>query len=134
MKVKLLDRKESVKEIKKLIYYAKKELILISPYVDISIDYMEEIICCRAKEKALIFRDNQFIKDYSFLKENDFRLFKVKDLHSKVYLNENWVIFSSMNLYNYSMENNFETSVMIKREDIENTSLIIEILKNAKEC
>lgn len=134
--VKILNRKESVIEIKKLIKYAKESLILISPYVDLSESYMEEIIFCKAKKKCLIYRLDQFIEDYHFLKENDFLLGRVKNLHSKIYMNENYIIFSSMNLVDYSMNNNFEHSIMIKTSLIneEESKKIIEIIENSIKC
>lgn len=136
MDIRILDRKETVKEIKKLIYYAKDELILISPYIDLSDDYMDEIEYCRAVDKVLIFRNGQILKDYWFLKNNNFKLLNVLNLHSKIYINENWIIFSSMNLYNYSMENNHESSIMIRRKHVSDNDLrvIYNIIKDARRC
>ena len=125
MEIRILDRKESVKEIKKLIYYAKEELIIISPYIDIKDDYKEELEKCRAKDKLIVFREGQFLKDYKLLKSLKFHLMEVKDLHAKIYMNENYVLFSSMNLYRYSMENNHETSIMVKREYLSDKDLNI---------
>ncbi|MBF04057.1 MAG: hypothetical protein CMP76_12250 [Flavobacterium sp.] len=132
--IRILNREETVREIEKLIYYAKKELIIISPYVSITEEYKDEIINCRSKFKVIIVRENENFKDYNFFKNENFIIKKAKNLHSKIYLNENWLIFSSMNLYKYSIENNFESSIMLRRNKIKDEEIkpILEILYNAK--
>ena len=44
-------------------------------------------------------------------------LIEVKNLHSKVYLNDNKCILTSMNFYEYSQINNFEIGVIIDRKE-----------------
>lgn len=132
--IRILNREETVLEIQKMIYYAKESLILISPYVSLTEEYKKELKRCIAKEKILIHRENAEIKDIDFLEKIGFKTAFVKNLHSKIYINDNWIIFSSMNLYHYSIENNFETSIMIREKALQkkDTKVIMEILKNIR--
>lgn len=41
----------------------------------------------------------------------------LKNLHAKCYLNERYALITSMNLYQFSAENNFEMGVLIDRND-----------------
>ncbi len=40
----------------------------------------------------------------------------LKDLHAKCYLNEKWCVISSMNLYEFSQQNNYELGVAFEKD------------------
>lgn len=132
--IKILNREETVREIEKLIYYAKKSIILISPYIKLTESMKDKLTSCRAKNKILIFREDTELYDELFLKKTGFEMNKAKNLHSKIYFNENWIIFSSMNLYHYSIKNNYESSIMLRTENIKDKDfkVIGDIIKNSK--
>ena len=132
--IRILNREETVKEIEKLIYYSKETLIIISPYIMLTEKLKERLTECRAKQKMIICREESILKDEKFLKKIGFLIGKAKNLHSKIYANENWVLFSSMNLYHYSIENNYESSIMIRENKLERKDfkVIEEILSNIK--
>jgi len=65
-----------------------------------------------------------------------FDLFFVKNLHVKMYLNESEVLISSMNLTNFSKDNNYEIGCLINDPDtaqgIVDEIIFGRILKNAE--
>jgi hypothetical protein len=66
-------------------------------------------VVCRERELSSSAKD--------WFLSNDIALHFNEYLHSKCYLNENVAILTSMNLYNYSMINNIEFGMLIKKED-----------------
>jgi hypothetical protein len=68
--------------------------------------------------------------------EYNFDLYFVENLHSKIYLNENEALITSMNLTNFSMSNNHEIGCLIKDPvtslQIVNYIIFNQILKTGK--
>ena len=110
-----------------LFEYAEAHLILISPYVKLHDRYSSAL---RTKIKnhelqiIVVFGKNEDDISKS-MKQEDFNFFKEfpnieiryeKRLHAKYYANENSAILTSMNLYNYSQDNNIEAGVLTKRK------------------
>lgn len=109
-----------------LIEEAEKELILVSPYVNIGTwDKMKKCLeraVNRGVKITFIARKNA-TQDLSFLQNLKIKLILINDLHAKVYINDNCGVVTSQNIVHYSdinsidiahqTENNAERSELI---------------------
>ncbi len=109
--------------LEELIKNSDEKLFLVSPYLQIA-DSLKH----RLKERDLqrivgihvVYRKDTEInaKDLSFLQElNSVTISACENLHAKCYLNENTAIIASMNLYQYSQQNNREMGIKVEKED-----------------
>jgi phosphatidylserine/phosphatidylglycerophosphate/cardiolipin synthase-like enzyme len=109
-------------EIEEILDSAEKYLILVSPYL--KLNQRLKVRLSDAFKKVdnvyLIYRENE-LKDRELLWLESFKnlkLFSIKNLHAKIYLNQDFALISSMNLYEYSQINNHEIGVKFEfRED-----------------
>ncbi len=135
MDIKILDRKETIAVIILMLLKAKKTVIIISPYITVDDDMLKILKTCTAKNKFIIIRKNSKIDNLKKLKKLGWKIATITNLHAKIYISEDTTIFSSLNLYKYSIENNFELSVLFKTENLKKKEYkkILEIVKYAKE-
>jgi phosphatidylserine/phosphatidylglycerophosphate/cardiolipin synthase-like enzyme len=116
-------------EIDNLIRDAKERLYIISPYLKLS-DNVKELLNDKEREKVdvrIIFGKQELNPtELSFLENLKYvRLYFSKNLHAKCYLNERVMIITSMNLYEFSQQNNREMGILIRKED-NNDTLVYE--------
>jgi phosphatidylserine/phosphatidylglycerophosphate/cardiolipin synthase-like enzyme len=102
-----------------LIREARERLYIISPYLKLS-DNVKELLNDKEKEKAevrIIFGKQELNpSEMSYLQKLKYvRLYFSKNLHAKCYLNEKKMIIASMNLYEFSQQNNREMGILIER-------------------
>lgn len=130
---KFLNTKKSVSEIEDLIRDAGQTLILISPYLKLSKDFKELLSYRNSKDKVttVIFGKVQLNPDeMKFLESLRFVILKYKDdLHAKCYLNDDKMIITSLNLYEFSMNNNKEMGVLIEKSNENDKELFEEAYK-----
>lgn len=148
---KILDATGSITSIDSIILEAKKYIILVSPFWDcpksviLSLlgalkNGVQVVIFCRptqknGKEKTLpIPRENW---DY-FRKFEEKGLFVVvsdnlEALHSKLYMNENKCLITSLNMYNYSVEKNIELGIELSWIDEHDKELKRFVMKHLNE-
>lgn len=122
---KFLTGNELNSELEKLFERAELQIILISPYIKLHDRYISTL---RTKndnpniEIIIVFGKNEDDLSRS-MKQEDFNFFKEfpnieiryeKRLHAKYYANETSAILTSMNLYNFSQDNNIEAGVLTK--------------------
>ncbi len=114
---KFINTRKAVSEIEDLIKTADQTLILISPYLKLSKDFKELLTYRNSKDKitTVIFGKQELNPDeMKFLQELRFvSLWYNENLHAKCYLNDQRMIITSLNLYEFSMANNKEMGVMI---------------------
>lgn len=122
---KFLTGNELNAELEKLFERAEEQLILISPYIKLHERYASTLklkINNPKIEIIIVFGKNENDMSKS-MKQEDFNFFKEfpnieiryeKRLHAKYYSNESYAILTSMNLYNFSQDNNIEAGVMTK--------------------
>lgn len=108
-------------ELENLIRDARKVLYIISPYLKLS-DNIKELLNDKEREKVdvrIIFGKQELAPtEMSYLEELKYvRLYFSKNLHAKCYLNENKMIIASMNLYEFSQQNNREMGILIDAEN-----------------
>jgi len=120
--------------LEELIKGTKDKLILISPYLQLN-DRIKEHLINLSLFKCdirIVYRENKLLLD-----ENNWlgsqigvRTNICKNLHAKCYINENEAIITSMNLYEFSQQNNNEMGIYIsKAEDLD---LYNDTLKEAQ--
>ncbi len=108
--------------LEELIGNSNEKLYLVSPYLQIA-DSLKKLIKVRDSltiDICIIYRKDTKInaEDTSFLQElNNVRIFACENLHAKCYLNENTAIIASMNLYQYSQQNNREMGIKVEKEN-----------------
>jgi phosphatidylserine/phosphatidylglycerophosphate/cardiolipin synthase-like enzyme len=107
--------------VEELIREARERLYIISPYLKLS-DNIRELLNDKEREKAevrIIFGKQELNPtEMSYLQNLKYvRLYFSKNLHAKCYLNEKRMIISSMNLYEFSQQNNREMGILIERDN-----------------
>lgn len=130
---KFLNTRKAVSEIEDLIKNADQKLTLVSPYLKISKDFRELLNYRNKKDKitTIIFGKQELNPDeMKFLQTLRFVILKYnEDLHAKCYLNDNKMIITSLNLYEFSMANNKEMGVLIDKTDSNDMTLFEDALK-----
>lgn len=130
---KFLTTKKAVSEIEDLIKEAKDKLYLISPYLKLDKSFKELLQFRNSQVKIthIIFGKQELKpEEMKFLTGLQFVNLQYKeDLHAKCYLNENKMIITSLNLYDFSMVNNREMGILINKEDENDINLYNEAMK-----
>jgi phage antirepressor YoqD-like protein len=130
---KFLNTRKAVSEIEDLIRNAEQRLILISPYLKLSKDFKELLTYRNSKDKVttVIFGKQELNPtEMNFLQGLRFVILKYnQDLHAKCYLNDNKMIITSLNLYEFSMNNNKEMGVLIDLNDESDKELFEDAYK-----
>ena len=115
------------KAIYNTISMAEKELIIVSPYIQLSKDLKEKIFKVHPNNSSLhiiiLFGKNENDMEKSFKKEDiefflkfpNITIVYIPELHGKYYYNGEQSISTSMNLIEYSLKNNIEFGVLSKR-------------------
>ncbi|HVG60826.1 MAG TPA: phospholipase D-like domain-containing protein, partial [Hyalangium sp.] len=109
-------------KVREIITGAQKQLLLISPYIDPTGDFVRQLEAAAAQRQVdvrLVFRKDRLSeyrgKDWFHrLEAAGVTLSVIERLHSKVYLNEKTAIVTSMNFYSSSGENSFEAGVLFE--------------------
>lgn len=107
--------------LEELIRDTKDRLILISPYLQFNDRIKEHInnLNIQKKDIRIIYRENKLHhEENSWLeKQIGVRTSICKNLHAKCYINESEAIITSMNLYEFSQQNNNEMGIYISKKD-----------------
>jgi len=95
----------------------KEYCFIVTPYFQPwkQLQKILELAASDEKKLFFLFRDNQR-NNPDVLALNSyfgFDVFFINSLHAKIYINEKQALISSMNLFDYSKENNFETGYQI---------------------
>ena len=130
---RFLNTRKAVSEIEDLIRDADQRLILISPYLKLSKDFKELLTYRNSKDKitTVIFGKQELNpNEMKFLQGLRFVILKYnQDLHAKCYLNDDKMIITSLNLYEFSMNNNKEMGVLINKNDESDKELFEDAFK-----
>lgn len=130
---KFLNTRKAAAEIHDLIENAGQKLILISPYLKLSKDFRELLTHRNNQEKTttIVFGKQELNPDeMKFLQGLRLVILKYyEDLHAKCYVNDDKMIITSMNLYEFSMANNKEMGVLINKNDPTDLQLFEDALK-----
>lgn len=110
--------KETQASIEKIISNANKQLVLVSPYINLTTALYTRLKGCaeRGVSIKIIYRTGELkdskILELGLLKNVEIRF--MNDLHAKCYFNENEMIVTSLNLLE-SSERNWEMGILIDR-------------------
>jgi phosphatidylserine/phosphatidylglycerophosphate/cardiolipin synthase-like enzyme len=103
-----------------IILEAKTKLILVSPYLQISKTFYERLKDASNRNVAIkiIYGKNDLkeTEKKQIAELDNLELFFFENLHAKCYFNENKMIITSMNMYQFSEKNNREMGVLISRK------------------
>jgi phosphatidylserine/phosphatidylglycerophosphate/cardiolipin synthase-like enzyme len=110
--------------LEELIKGTKEKLVLISPYLQFSERIKEHIINLHIQKRdiRIIYRECKLQSEEIKWLDSQIGIRKsiCKNLHAKCYINENEAIITSMNLYDFSQQNNNEMGIYItKNQDLE---------------
>jgi len=118
--MKFLTAKQISGEIDSIITEAKQQIILISPYIQISpvyLDHMHDASERRVKISFVFREQNQkFMEEMNLGSIKGIELKYLENLHAKCYMNETTALITSMNLYEAS-ENNREMGILFSNTD-----------------
>jgi hypothetical protein len=136
---KFLDTQAISHELMILIKEAKEKIILVSPYLKVN-SQIQERLKTRSKigtlsEIVIVYGKSELKKtELDWIKEiEDLKVYEKNNLHAKCYINEEKAIICSMNLYDYSQQNNIEMGILISRQhDLDAYNQLIEEINNIK--
>jgi hypothetical protein len=121
---KFLNTSRAYAEIEDIVDKAKNRVVLISPYIKITEPLLARlknvdgkgikiVIVCRKDDLKAEVRN-----DLKQLKHLELRF--DENIHAKCFYNEELIVITSLNLYDYSLQNNREMGILLKaREDLE---------------
>lgn len=115
--------------IEKIIKGAIRTLVLVSPYLQLSKTFFERLkdASARGVSIKLIYGKDELKDDQKKLlaELKGLELYYFENLHAKCFMNENTMVITSMNMYDFSEKNNREMGVLIER------SKDIQVFKDA---
>ena len=103
-----------------IIKNANERLILVSPYLKFSRRIQEEL-----KRQDMLGRDIRVVygkgdlrpEESEWLADTEIRTRFREHLHAKCYMNETHALITSMNLYEFSQQNNDEMGILVSAEE-----------------
>ncbi len=112
----------SSSEIEKLIINSKDKLYLITPFMQLNkllkpqleqLDNRESTIDIRVVSRT----DKINADDLAFLQKlKNVKIFTLDNLHAKCYINQDTAIVTSLNLYDFSQQNNIEMGIKVEKD------------------
>ncbi len=136
---KFLETQAISSELLKIIKDAKEKIILVSPYLKVNSQIQERL---KTKGRMGTLSEIVIVYGKTELKQSqlewikeiaDIKLYEKPNLHAKCYVNEERAVICSMNLYDYSQQNNIEMGLLITKEhDKEAYAELIEEINNIK--
>ena len=105
--------------LEELIKGTKDRLILISPYLQFTDRIKEHLsnLNIQKRDIRIVYRENKLqLEENNWLESQiGIRTSLCKTLHAKCYINENEAIITSMNLYEFSQQNNNEMGIWLTK-------------------
>ena len=131
---KFLNSNELQSWIPRVIDEAEKELVIIVPFVKTSKSLYQSLYDAneRGVETTIVYRENKLPQEErkKLLTLDNLNLLHHPNVHAKCYLNEYFLIVTSMNMYEYSEKNNREMGVLLI-DDVELTEVEFECRSSA---
>ena len=104
--------------IPKIIDATDRELVIITPYMQLSDKIYECLFNANARgvETTLVYRENKLNEKerQKLMALDNLNLMHHYNLHAKCFYNEHYLLIGSMNLYEYSEKNNREMGVLFR--------------------
>ena len=120
---RFLTSRGTTSEIEQIINNAQKSIVLISPFVKIPDSLLQNLISAdkRGVRTTLIYGKKELeisVKE-QLKKLQNVKVYFLANLHAKCYFNESKMVVTSLNLYDFSEQNNREMGILITRQDDE---------------
>lgn len=100
---------------------ARKHLVLVSPYLKLSKTFFERIKDASNRNVRVVIvygKDELKKEEHAQLATlANLELYYFDNLHAKCYFNEGKMVITSMNMYEYSLQNNREMGVFCQKEE-----------------
>lgn len=116
-----LTAKRTSSYIEDIIREAKEALVLISPYLKLSEEFFQRLEDADRREVniTLMYREGELkpAERRKLEQLKNLSLAPVENLHANCYFNEESMVITSMNLYEYSESNNWEMGILIRKQD-----------------
>lgn len=116
---KFLTTKGMAFEIENIISETEKKLFIVSPYLKISKTFYERIMDIekRGATIKLVFGKTELDSEQENILSaiKHMNLYFCENLHAKCYFNEKKMVIGSMNMYEFSEQNNREMGVLIEK-------------------
>jgi phosphatidylserine/phosphatidylglycerophosphate/cardiolipin synthase-like enzyme len=101
---------------------AKEKIILVSPFLRISDSLIEKLAYASNQRNVAVFlvaqkgqlEAGKTLEQLSSLK--NIKIYEKENLHAKCYANEQVALITSLNLYEFSQQNNVEFGVLLDKE------------------
>jgi hypothetical protein len=125
--------------IESIIINSKKKLVLVTPYLQLSKNFIDRLSDAdkRGVKITLIYGKNELNeKQQNILYSLDnIEVFFCENLHTKCYHNEEEMVLTSMNLYEFSEKNNREMGLLLQNNNQNFDDAVTEIqsIKNSSE-
>ena len=125
-------------QIDRIIRESRKNLVLVSPYLQLSKTFFERIKDASEKQVRVVIvygKDELKHEERNLLASlKGIELYYFQNLHAKCYFNETSMVITSMNMYEFSLQNNREMGIFLQKEEdsvmfkqaVEETSSIIK--------
>ena len=106
----------------KLITNAREFITFVTPYIDLWENLKRAMRNAVERNVSITFfiREDlnaRKLEDLKWLRDNKVKVHSVPNLHAKIYLNENTVLFSSMNILRSSINDSKEFAMIVKSEN-----------------
>jgi len=102
-------------EIKKMFMKEKYNIVIFSPYINISDELINILSSSLYASIVIFYRECDNISYYeNKLPKVEFHV--INDLHAKIYMSTSHIIITSLNLYEYSQKNNFESGIIFSNK------------------
>ena len=96
-------------------------LLLISPYLKFSRRIkealMDQVQAYRSHVDVVYGKHDLRPEEYKWLADNEIKTYYREPLHAKCYINESHALITSMNLYEFSQQNNDEMGILVSAKD-----------------
>jgi len=118
---KFLTTRRTTAEMEAIINDADRSIVLISPYIKIPDSLFQNLLAADKKgiRTTLIFGKSKLDPDVrkQLSRLQNVALYFLNNLHAKCYFNESQMVITSLNLYDYSEQNNREMGILISRQE-----------------
>lgn len=119
---KFLNTKGLSEWMSRIIEETERELVIISPYLQLSNRIFQNLLDANSRGVQIIFiyREDMLntYEKSKLLAIDNLNLMSHPNVHAKCMYNENFLLIGSMNLYEYSEKNNREMGILFHRIDI----------------
>ena len=107
--------------LEEIIYGARREIIICSPFLQINDDFHERLLDATEHNVRIsfVYGKNELSQkeENRLLELNRAKKYYCHNLHAKCYANEKKMLITSMNFYDYSMQNNREMGIFLTRDN-----------------